>query len=265
MDNERELFNSPFDNNQMKMILTQVIQMGEDIRKEKINNIDELAQVRARITTWREYIIKMLENILKPSIVLSQASEELVNININNNNVSLEQGRKEIIHNITEILGIISRLRENVSAISKNQQKNKKEIMSKIGISIPKTDKALLFRTDYSNELQWRSLKEIVQKPGEYFTEVEIINNNKLESVKIDKIMALVQKTTKHTYMFIVDSITINHPDKPILVVDLFTSPGQSFRIVASKLWSVENNLSIANLDFEDFMENVDKENIYRG
>jgi hypothetical protein len=264
MDNERGLFNYPFDITQSNMILTQVIQMGEDIKKERIKNFDELAQIRARITTWREYIIKMLENVLKPSIVLSQASTELVNVSINNNG-NLEQGRIEILHNINEILGIISRLKEKLSAISKYQQKEKEEIISPIGISIPKTDKALLFRTDYSNEVNWRTLKEIVQKPGEYFSELEIVNNKKLESIKIEEIMALVQKSTNHTFLFIVDNITLHHPDKPILVVDLFASPGQSFRVIASKLWSVENNLSIANLDFEDFMENVDKENIYRG
>jgi hypothetical protein len=265
MDNKMELINFPFDNNQLKILFTQVIQMGEEIRKEKITNLDELDQARERITTWRKYIINMLEKILKPSIVLSQASGELINVKFNNNNGNLEQGKKEIINNINEILRIISKLRENISAISKNQQKGKEELISKFGKSIPKTDKALLIRTDYSNEEYWRSLNEIVQNPGNYFTEVEIVNNKKLESANLEEIMALVQNATKHTFMFIVDSIAINHPEKPILVVDLFTSPGQSFRIVASKLWLVINNLSIANLGFEDFKENVDKENIYRG
>jgi hypothetical protein len=265
MDNEKDLYNFPFDNNQLILILAQVIQMGEEIKKEKINHVDELAQVREKITAWREYILKMLVNILKPSKMLSQISEELINIKINNNNRNLERGREEILHNITEILGIITKLRENISAIILNQKKGKEEKIKTIGISIPKTDKVLLIRTDYSNEVNWRSLKVIIQKPGENYSEVEIINTKKLGSAKLEEIIELVQKTTQHTFMFIVDSITIKHPDKPILVVDLFSSPGQSFRIVASKLWSVINNLSIANMDFEDFIENIDNENIYRG
>jgi hypothetical protein len=30
-------------------------------------------------------------------------------------------------------------------------------------------------------------------------------------------------------------------------------------------MWGIENNLSIANMDFEEFAENVDDDGIFRG
>lgn len=40
-----------------------------------------------------------------------------------------------------------------------------------------------------------------------------------------------------------------------MLVIDLGEERGRSFRAIPSALQSVENNLSIANLDFVDFAE----------
>jgi len=38
-----------------------------------------------------------------------------------------------------------------------------------------------------------------------------------------------------------------------------------SFRVPPNELWSVENNLSLANMDFEEFAEAVDTDGVYRG
>ena len=41
--------------------------------------------------------------------------------------------------------------------------------------------------------------------------------------------------------------------------------PGMTFRVICSALWEVENILSIANMNFNDFFNTVDKKGIYRG
>jgi hypothetical protein len=47
--------------------------------------------------------------------------------------------------------------------------------------------------------------------------------------------------------------------------VDLYESSGQEFRAVPSRVQSIENNLSIANMDFEEFAEAVDRDGVFRG
>ena len=39
----------------------------------------------------------------------------------------------------------------------------------------------------------------------------------------------------------------------------LRTSPDRTFRVVASEMWSVENNLSIANMGLEEFVGAADR------
>ena len=40
---------------------------------------------------------------------------------------------------------------------------------------------------------------------------------------------------------------------------------GATFRVVPSEMWSVQNNLTISNMDREDLAGNVDGEGIFRG
>ena len=50
-----------------------------------------------------------------------------------------------------------------------------------------------------------------------------------------------------------------------MLVIDLADQPGRTFRVIPSEMWSVENNLSLANMDFDEFADAVDAAGIFRG
>jgi hypothetical protein len=67
-----------------------------------------------------------------------------------------------------------------------------------------------------------------------------------------------------HAIFFVADTTTMVHRDHPILCIDLRASR-QPFRVIPGELWAVENNLSLANMDYEEFAEAVDAEGIFRG
>ena len=64
--------------------------------------------------------------------------------------------------------------------------------------------------------------------------------------------------------LFIADDVTLSAPDFPIVVVDLVEQRPE-FRCIASELWAVENNLNIANMDWEEFADATDQHDVYRG
>jgi hypothetical protein len=66
-------------------------------------------------------------------------------------------------------------------------------------------------------------------------------------------------------FLLIVDDVTVRELEHPILVVDLWSEPGREFRAVPSAVQWIENNLSIANMDFAEFADAVDKDGIFRG
>jgi hypothetical protein len=51
----------------------------------------------------------------------------------------------------------------------------------------------------------------------------------------------------------------------PLIVVDLWRERGRCVRVLAAELWSIENNLSEVNMDFEDFAGAVDNDGVFRG
>jgi hypothetical protein len=64
--------------------------------------------------------------------------------------------------------------------------------------------------------------------------------------------------------LFVADSVAFTLPDHPVLVVDLLDDR-QPFRCILSELWGVENNLNLANLDWEDFAGAADEGGVFRG
>lgn len=47
--------------------------------------------------------------------------------------------------------------------------------------------------------------------------------------------------------------------------MDLRRERGRCVRVVAAELWSIENNLVEANMDFEEFVGAIDDDGVFRG
>lgn len=77
----------------------------------------------------------------------------------------------------------------------------------------------------------------------------------------------VVPKDYPHGFIFVVDQIAIILEDHPILVVKLDPDEGlgKEFRAVPSEVGDIAANLSIANMDFEDFSDSVDGNGMFRG
>lgn len=53
--------------------------------------------------------------------------------------------------------------------------------------------------------------------------------------------------------------------DLTLIYVDLYDQPGRSFRCAVSEIASIEANLAIANMDFEDFADSIGPDGVFRG
>jgi hypothetical protein len=131
---------------------------------------------------------------------------------------------------------------------------------------IPNTDNTLVLRADFSDDAAWESLCAAIREPvGEFRAYVDFVSDPAYDGLTPAQLLALSPPGSTHTFVFVVDRIALSHPDRPIQVVDLYTEPGRAFRVIPSEMWSVENNLSIANLNFEEFAESADRDGIFRG
>jgi hypothetical protein len=130
----------------------------------------------------------------------------------------------------------------------------------------PATENPLAIRTDFLDEQAWQTICAAIEEPNSEYgfkATVNFISDPEYAGLTPEQLLSLVSKD--ETFAFIIDHVALTAKDNPILVVDLHHERGRTFRVIPSEMWGVENNLSIANMGFEEFADNVDSEGIFRG
>jgi hypothetical protein len=132
-------------------------------------------------------------------------------------------------------------------------------------MKIPSSENALLIRTDFSDESAWQKLTKAVSEPGDPFIfNMEIVDDRSNSGATVEQLMGALPKEYPQSFMVVADRAAISPPDYPLLVVDL-VERGRQFRAVAVEVASIDNNLSIANMGFEEFAGLVDQAGVFRG
>lgn len=134
-------------------------------------------------------------------------------------------------------------------------------------MKLPDSEQSLVLRTDFSDDAAWASVCSAMRQPSEegFGANIECVSDPAYDGLTVDWLVAQTSTGAAPPYVFLVDNTTLNHPEHPIVVVDLFDEPGRTFRVIPGQLWGVENNLSIANMDYAEFADNVDLDGIFRG
>lgn len=125
----------------------------------------------------------------------------------------------------------------------------------------------LLIRTSFTNEERWNKLKGSVQKSGNsdgFDAYVDFVSDKTLIDYGVKQLIDLLKKD-KYCFFLIADNETFDKTESTILAIHYFDGELSKVRFVPSETWSVENNLSIANMDPEDFIEASDEDGIFRG
>ncbi len=133
---------------------------------------------------------------------------------------------------------------------------------------IPETENSLVLRADFSDDAAWEAICKAIEEPvGEFQFQafVDFLNEPEYDGIDAEKLVSLIHKDSQHAFVFVVDHTTVSKNDHPILCVGLYDEPGRTFRVIPSEMWAVENNLSIANMDFDDFAGAVDPDGVFRG
>jgi hypothetical protein len=133
---------------------------------------------------------------------------------------------------------------------------------------IPETENALILRTDFSNQAAWERIGGVIQKPVGIFpfrANVQFLDDREYEGITKHQLLELIPKNYSHSFIAVVDRTAISLPDRLLLIVDSYERSGREFRAIPSQIQGIENNLSIANMDFEEFAESVDESGVFRG
>ncbi len=132
--------------------------------------------------------------------------------------------------------------------------------------TLPVTEQAAIIRTDFSEPKRWNELQGIASSPADPFVfTIDIVDDASFEGKGLHDLLALVPEDYPHSFVFVADRAALKEEGFPCLVVDLLEQRGRSFRALARELASIENNLSIANMGFEEFAESVNENGVFVG
>ena len=145
--------------------------------------------------------------------------------------------------------------------------------------TLPVCNCSLLVRTDFSSDDAWQQVADEATRENEdgFRAYAEPVSDPAFDAASWETVKAAVP-ANRHgaSVLFIADSISLSSPDRLILVVDLSDTflpvaefpeiAGRTpFRCIPSELWSVDNNLNIANMDWEDFAGAACEDGVFRG
>jgi len=137
-----------------------------------------------------------------------------------------------------------------------------------IETKLPDFDYSLVIRTDFSNDALWQAICEQLKQPQApygFAANVECINDTSCDGLTPTAVPSILPEESDRAFVFLVDAIAVANAEHPILVVDVSEQPGRFFRVVPSQAWAVENNLRLANMDFEDFAAACGPDGVMRG
>jgi hypothetical protein len=128
-----------------------------------------------------------------------------------------------------------------------------------------KTAHTPLVRTDFSRAPAWREVVDAVNRDWEngFRALVTVIDDPAYDGWTTEQLVASFS-TGGHSIILVADATTMTHPERLVLCADLVSS-GKPFRVTLPELWAVENNLSLANMDYDEFAGSTDAEGVFRG
>lgn len=131
---------------------------------------------------------------------------------------------------------------------------------------LPVSEDPLVVRTHHGDDEAWNAVMKAVlapisddeeyelpeEDPDAVYAYVETVDDTVYTGLSFEQLMALSPRDS-HTFLFVADELTMLDPRHPLLVVDLWDEPGRSFRAAPGTIQAIQINLSLANMDFDDF------------
>lgn len=129
------------------------------------------------------------------------------------------------------------------------------------------SDATPVIRTDFSDESAWRKIqKDLAARYGAGFAaNLRFIDERQYEGLTGQQLLRQVPGLSDYGCIFVADAIAMSSAEHHLLVLDPINPEGKTFRVIPSEAWAVENNLTLANMDYAEFADSADPDGVFRG
>lgn len=125
---------------------------------------------------------------------------------------------------------------------------------------------AQLIRLGSAADDRWALTVRAAQMPPEPFiVQIEFVDRPDFRGKSVDEALAALPADYPYGFVFLADERALTEPGHPCVVVDLSDKDRPRFRAEASTLASIENNLTLANMEFSEFALEAKTTGVFRG
>lgn len=124
---------------------------------------------------------------------------------------------------------------------------------------LPATDHSPVLRTDFTDDDAWQAL---LAEIGDDW--VRVMADADHRGLSPTELLALVPEGSRYPVLVVADATTFADAEHPLLLIDVSEEPGRTFRAVPDALRVAITNLAIENLGFEEHLDILDDDGVYR-
>ncbi|MFF4354459.1 DUF6924 domain-containing protein [Streptomyces sp. NPDC001530] len=138
--------------------------------------------------------------------------------------------------------------------------------------NLPQSENSLLIRTDFSDETAWQALRTAVNTPNEdgFVAYVHFVDDHAYRDLTAEQIVALA--AVDQELLFVADKRVFTEAEMPLLAVlkadedDEGPAQGhEELRVTAAYLSAIDSNITLANMDWEEFVDAAGEDGVFRG
>lgn len=128
-------------------------------------------------------------------------------------------------------------------------------------------DATPVIRTDFTDDATWKKIQRDVAATYNmgFSANVRFIDDRQYNGLTGQELLQKMPALNEYGCIFIADHIAMAAAEHHLLVLDPSNPNGKTFRVILSEAWGVENNLSIANMDYIEFANSADPDGVFRG
>jgi hypothetical protein len=132
---------------------------------------------------------------------------------------------------------------------------------------LPTTQSTPVLRTDFSDDRRWEAVRAAIETPNEddFRAYVDYLDDPAYRDLTPEQVLALVPVEFEHAIVIVADATALAGEEVPLLVIDVADERGRMLRVTVEELWGIENNLSIANMDFVEFFDSAAEDGVFGG
>ena len=137
---------------------------------------------------------------------------------------------------------------------------------------LPETWSVPVVRADFTDDAAWAGVRQRIAEPTEegFAADVDFVEDRTLAGLNEAAIAAgyprAYPREYRHPVLFVVDAVAVSAPENPVLVVNLNAGVNaRPFRSLPRQVQAIQNNLSLANMDYVEFATSAGADGVFRG